>query len=35
MENNTWVRGNSFISNAEHGNKSGISKHAYIFLFII
>ena len=38
MENNTWVRGNTrFISSVEHHtrNKSGISKHPCIFLFII
>ena len=42
IENNTWVRGNTrFISSVEHDimfntrNKSGISKHPCIFLFII
>ena len=47
IENNTWVRGNTrFISSVEHimfnanimfntRNKSGISKHPCIFLFII
>ena len=42
IENNTWVRGNTrFTSSVEHDitfntrNKSGISKHPCIFLFII
>ena len=42
IENNTWVRGNArFISSVEHDimfntrNKSGITKHPCIFLFII
>ena len=45
IENNTWVRGNTrFISSVERDiclsryhtrNKSGISKHTCIVLFII
>ena len=40
IENNTWARGNTrFISSVEHDintrNRSGISKHPCMFLFII
>jgi hypothetical protein len=35
IENNTWVRGNTGDIMFNTRNKSGISKHPCIFLFII